>query len=146
LISGGAPKFLSGRCIDCDERDRPSLLCSVRQASLYDPSLAEPFVRAQPLQVGRLGHTSTVLADGNVLVTGGLSLPAGVQQTRVLGDIEVYNPRPERPPIDLTTALPVDDDDPIALDLTLESLLRAPGLEAETVANPGPPAKRCGDL
>jgi hypothetical protein len=146
LVTGGAPTFIpgSGKCNDCESGSTPSLLCSIHQASLFNaPST---LTHIADLQVGRFGHTGTLLRDGAVLLVGGISLPPMGQTPRLVADAEIYNPRTAVPPYDQTQAMPVDADDPLAADLQSLSLLRAPGGFAYVDGKPKTPAQRCGDF
>ncbi len=117
LISGGAPT-VSGSCNDCDDGGS-DFRCATAQASLFTaPATMSPAL--EKLQIPRYGHTSTVLADGNVLIVGGIT--AAAASPRILRDVELYNPRPIVPVFDPTTG---DPDDPVAADLM--STPRAPG-------------------
>jgi hypothetical protein len=139
LVSGGAPAS-SPMCNDCDAGS--GLLCSLKQASRFTaPSTFEPTV--DPLQVGRFGHSSTVLSDGTVLIVGGVNqaLRAGQPVTRMVGDAEIYNPRTLSPPFDGT----IDADDPLAAELAASTLERAPGGVAHDHGSTAP-AAACGSL
>jgi hypothetical protein len=97
------------------------LWCGSHQAALFtSPS---SFEAKSTLQVPRFGHTATYMADGNVLVVGGIG--AGSGTPRVLGDAEEYNPRPGPPQYDPASGNP-DPDDPITPDLVGKAT-RAPG-------------------
>jgi hypothetical protein len=142
LITGGAPTFDQNRsCNDCEHG--ASLLCSVRQTSIYQAggSLSPG---PDSLQVGRFGHASTLLSDGTLLITGGTTLPPGGGGPRVSSDAEVFNPRTFVPPYNTTDAMPVDLDDPIAGDL-VSGLQRQPGGLA-FMSSPDRPTARCEDL
>jgi hypothetical protein len=139
LITGGSPTYQNGKCVDCDTG--ASLLCAVKQASVYSGGMISP--APDKLQVGRFGHQTTLLADGVYLVSGGITIPPG-GSVRVSADAEVYNPRTALPPYDMTAAMPSDDDDPIKADLVTD-LQRAPGGNAYRT-DPKSPAARCGDL
>lgn len=129
LITGGAPT-ITAMCNDCDGGS--DFRCATQQASLFTapstlaPTNSDPTER---MQIPRYGHTSTLLADGNVLIVGGIGSPAGTP--RVLGDVEVYNPRPVIPVYDATSGMP-DPDDPIAGDM----LVRDPGAQLNDPAHP----------
>jgi hypothetical protein len=119
-------------------------LCSIRQASLF--TAPSTLTHIADLQVGRFGHSGTLLSDGSVFIVGGISLPPMGQAPRLVADAEVYNPRTALPPYDQTQAMPVDADDPLAADLQALSLLRAPGGYAYVNGKAKSPAKRCGDF
>ncbi len=121
LVSGGAPT-VTGTCNDCDDGGS-DFRCSTAQASLFTtpPTIAPAL---EPMQIARYGHTSTKMADGNVLIVGGVTSAAG--NPRVLRDVEVYDPRPIVPDFDLSSGNP-DPDDPIAGDMT--ATVRVPGAE-----------------
>jgi hypothetical protein len=144
LVTGGAPTYIpNGGCNDCDQGG--SQLCSLAQSSLF--TAPSDFRPTNSLEVGRFGHTSTLLADGSVLVVGGLNLAQGAQATRTVADAEVYNPRTLMPPIDLSQSPPVDVDDPLGPDLAAQSLARSPGQAAFVAGgDPNKPARRCGDF
>jgi hypothetical protein len=145
LVTGGAPTYIAsgGGCNDCDIGG--SLLCSLKQASLFTPpSTLAP--AAETLEIGRFGHSSTLLGDGAVLIVGGMTLPVAGMPSRTVPDAEVYNPRTAVPPYDATMG-GLDGDDPVAGDLTALQLTRAPGGAAYTVGGDATKAaKRCGDL
>lgn len=56
-------------------------------AELYDPS-AGMWTRTGPMQYNRVGHSATLLADGRVLVTGGMSQSGGLPRAAA----EIYDP------------------------------------------------------
>jgi hypothetical protein len=141
LVTGGAPRSGAGVCNDCE--DGTGLLCSTRQASLFTPS-SMAFSRIRrldggpggALQIGRLGHSTTELRDGTVLIVGGITTPSGpAPNPRTTGEAEIYNPRRQTPPMP-------DSDDPIAADL-VNGLTRSPG---DVAKNNGEPAASCPDL
>ena len=144
LITGGSPTYTTmPACNDCDSGG--SVLCSSRQASIFTAATATIAPAPDLLQVGRFGHTTTLLSDGSVLITGGLTLAGGADSPRVSADAEVYNPRTAVPPYDMTQPAPVDLDDPIKADLMSQSLQRAPGgLAYQT--DPKTPFSRCDEL
>jgi hypothetical protein len=139
LVSGGAPSFIQDTtmakiCGDC-ESSKQEPMCSLSQAWVFSrASGMQPTVEA--MQIGRFGHTSTVLPDKTVLVVGGISLGANDPGARMLGDAEVYNPRLSIPPYNATmAATALDADDPVYIDLknTLGGstpVVRAPGQQA----------------
>jgi N-acetylneuraminic acid mutarotase len=61
----------------------------LNSAELFD-SRSGTWTRVGPLNLGRTGHTATLLADGRVLVAGGESAQRG--QRRSLRTGEVYDP------------------------------------------------------
>jgi hypothetical protein len=142
LITGGSPSTtaVSSRCQDCTG----SLLCAIPQVSIFTAQTSS-IDAAQPLQVARLGHSSTLLADGTVLMMGGIGGASGSTVPVFVGDIEVYNPRDAVPPFDVRMG-GVDADDPIARDLLDSGLERAPGKEAVSPDHPDSPVSRCGSL
>jgi hypothetical protein len=106
LLTGGAPSF-SAACNDC-ESSPGTLLCSTHQASRFvAPST---LTKIDQMQIGRFGHSSTLLRDGTILIVGGIDLPSS-GNARTVGDAEVYNPRALTPPAG-------DPDDPLAKELT----------------------------
>ncbi len=61
-------------------------------AEIYDPT-AGTFAKTGPMAVNRNGHTSTLLADGRVLVAGGQEFGANAAPNGVLFDTaEIYDP------------------------------------------------------
>ncbi len=149
LVSGGSPSTDSTapRCLDCPD-DPTSLLCAIGQASIYT-SATEAFLPApEPLQVARMGHVSTLLGDGTVLLSGGIGSEPGAGSKAVtvfIADLEVYNPRDLVPPYDVMKG-GVDPDDPIAGLLQDADYQRAPGHEAASATAPDQPIRRCGSL
>jgi hypothetical protein len=132
LVTGGAPTAPSTgvTCNDCDSGN--TFLCATKQAALFTaPSSWQP---KSTLQVPRFGHTATLMHDGNVLLVGGIG---GGGVPRVLGDAEVYNPRPEQPEYTPGSGMP-DPDDPITSDLGD----RPPRAPAATLGS----ASECGQL
>ena len=100
------------------------------------------------LQVGRFGHTSTLLTDGNVLIVGGISRPPDGSAPRTVGDAEIYNPRATIPPWDATNpGFALDADDPQYNDLVgLKPVVRLPGGQATDFSKGPMPVKSCGDF
>ena len=94
-------------------------LCATNQTMIFDGTPASdgtvgtPQQTNSPLQVPRFGHSSTVLADGSVLIVGGITLPSSSDESapvaRVVRDIELLNPRTLVPPVQSG----VDLDDPL---------------------------------
>jgi hypothetical protein len=136
LVTGGAPRSGAGVCNDCE--NGTGLLCSTRQASLFTPPSTFSRIRAG-MQVGRLGHSTTELRDGTILIVGGVTMPPAPAAAvpRTTGDAEIYNPRRQTPPSP-------DVDDPIIADL-VQGLTRAPGDLAKSMGS-ADPAKACPDL
>ncbi len=133
LIAGGAPT-VTGSCNDCDDGGN-DYRCATSQASLFTaPSTLSPAL--ERLQIARYGHTATLLADGNVLVVGGVTAAMGAP--RLLREVEMYNPRPIVPAYDASSGKP-DPDDPIAVDLSATNATRAPGQPLST-------RSLCGEL
>ena len=122
LVTGGAPK--TSPCSDCDAGS--SLLCAIKQASLFEP--ADQLLRANELQVGRMGHTMTVLTDDSVLVVGGIGQADGTD--RVIGEAELFDAKTVVPPYDLANPGAGDRDDPLQGELKTLGLQRAPGMTA----------------
>lgn len=120
LLTGGAPT-ITAMCNDCDGGS--DYRCGIKQASIFTaPSTIAPTNNdpTEKMQVPRYGHTTTLMPDGNVLVIGGIGAPMGTP--RLIGDVEVYDPRPVIPLYDAASGNP-DPDDPIAA----EGLVREPG-------------------
>ncbi len=115
LITGGTPR-LDGS--DCEAGDTGAL-CALSQVSIYDADsgqLSRPALGTDlcGLGVPRLGHQQVLLADGTILLTGGISHgnPAAVTP-----EAEVYNPR--------ATDDTKDVDDPVVSLLMKEGLSRS---------------------
>jgi hypothetical protein len=64
--------------------------CCLSSAELYDPS-ARTFASTGSMATGRVGHTSTLLDNGEVLIVGGSAGP-------VLASAELYHPKASIPP------------------------------------------------
>lgn len=107
VITGGSATQVSG-CNDCETASDTSLLCTLTQSSLYD-STSGSLQQLPPMAVARFGHQQTLLQDGGILVTGGLTRKLG-QTTEVTSEAEIYNPRSSN----TSTA---DLDDPVTLSL-----------------------------
>lgn len=93
LIAGGNPASDHPGC----EADPTGLVCATNEALLFragNRSLSS----TGGLQVARYGHRAALLADGRVVVTGGLHAS---DKLKVIADAELYDPRSA-------------DDDPIA--------------------------------
>jgi hypothetical protein len=60
-------------------------------AEIYDPA-KDKFTPTGNLTAGRTGHTATLLADGRVLLTGGLPKGAANVPTTALSSAEIYDP------------------------------------------------------
>jgi len=86
LVAGGNPDLGYGGCA----ADFSGLLCSIPDVFRYRTSLAA-FERSSNLVVDRYGHALARLADGTVLVTGGLH--AGNGTLAVVADAELFDPR-----------------------------------------------------
>jgi hypothetical protein len=129
LVTGGTPSTAADttqtpqRCSDCPGAQ--SLLCAIGQASIYDTA-NNMMAPTGALSVPRLGHTSTQLLDGSVLVAGGIGADTvGATTSSVfLSDLEVYNSRTVLAPYNASTVL--DLDDPIYADLVTAKLQREP--------------------
>ncbi len=109
LITGGNPAPGTGGC----DPGANGLPCAIAQALRYD-SATGAIAATGPLGVPRYGHRSTTLADGRVLVTGGLAVGATPTTLRAVIDVELYEPRGAA-------------DDPL-----LPAIVRAPGDVART--------------
>jgi len=139
LLTGGAPRF--DTCNDCEDGAAQGPFCSLHQASRFQPPAT--LSRLPPMQVGRFGHATAVLPDGTVLVTGGVELPAGAANARVVGDVEVFNPHGPVPRLDGAGA---DRDDPLHDELRMLSFTRAAGDVARDPMNGNMQARPCPDL
>lgn len=114
VITGGSATQVSG-CNDCEAAADTSLLCTLSQASVYD-SGKNSFRQIPAMALARFGHQQTLLQDGGILVTGGLTRRtdrSGVRLTEATSEAEIYNPRAastEAPDLDdpVTQALPAD--------------------------------------
>jgi hypothetical protein len=138
LVSGGAPTLTvppAAACNDCEAA--AGLLCATTQSAIFDPT-TNTFARTLgALGVARAGHTMTELADGNVLVVGGL------QGDKILPDVEVFNPRTVVPRYELARPEAGDADDPIADLLKDSSFQRAPGELATNPSANNTPVRPC---
>jgi hypothetical protein len=145
LVTGGTPSTMAVpaemRCADCP--GDASLVCALQQAVIYDAVKATLTRTTGPMQVARFGHTSTVLADGTVLIVGGIG---GGTTSGFVADVEVYNPTAVLAPYDESTG--ADADDPVLGDLPGHDppLRRAPGEQAIQLADPKKPAIDCRTL
>ncbi len=88
LVVGGRGNGFSDSGIDFT---RPYGLASVER---FDPKKGE-WRLASPLNQARVGHTATILANGNVLVTGGTQFDSSstIQRARALSSVEIYDPQ-----------------------------------------------------
>ncbi len=141
LITGGTPRTIA--CNDC-EQSPSNPLCSLHQASLF--SAPATLSKLPALQIGRLGHTSTLLTDGTVLIIGGIREPLAGGGTRVVAEAEIYNSHTTVPPYDVAQPSLNDKDDPLFLELNSLKLQRAPGELARDPSTGGGQAKPCVDL
>lgn len=93
LITGGTPTVPPTGCADCEptETGANKLLCVLRQASMYNAT-TQAFTALPSLPLGRMGHQQSRLADGNILITGGLTRPAAPESTQATTEAEIYNP------------------------------------------------------
>lgn len=66
---------------------------SIDTAELYDPATGRWTETSSPLGQGRWGHSATALADGRVLVAGGLASEFIGRLTSYVDSVEVYDPR-----------------------------------------------------
>jgi hypothetical protein len=109
LLTGGNPDATVAGCAT----DHQGLPCSTAQALRYDTATGM-IGPTGALGVPRYGHRMTALADGMILVSGGLSLGDTATTLRALPDVELYEPRSAA-------------DDPL-----LPEIVRAPGDVART--------------
>lgn len=86
LLAGGNPDATALGCSTADQ----SLICSIPDAWRYDSATALA-ARTGDLGVPRYAHALTLLADGTVLVSGGLT-PSGTG-LRAVTDLELYESR-----------------------------------------------------
>jgi hypothetical protein len=146
LVTGGSPTSTM-TSNDC-EKGGTGLLCALHQASLFvipdGAAQGQLQPTAEPMMVDRFGHASTLLDDGTVLITGGISQPNGMP--RMVADAEVYNPRTAAPPYDPSQPAAGDPDDPLHDDLVKGGLVRAPGEQAAASSSPKVPVASCTSL
>ncbi|HTM19838.1 MAG TPA: hypothetical protein VL172_05000 [Kofleriaceae bacterium] len=122
LISGGNPAIDDAGCIAAD----PGIGCATGAAYLYhdaSTALARTGVLVRP----RYGQQTTLLADGTVLVSGGLGIGGALE---VVDDAEIYDPRTADPLVDLApgvTRLPGD----VARDGADQPVATCPVIEIE---------------
>jgi N-acetylneuraminic acid mutarotase len=82
LVAGGATAAL----------DDGSLVDPLAAARVYDPT-TNIWAAVGPMSTPRAGHTATLLNDGRVLVTGGISTTSEDQEsTPALASAEIYDP------------------------------------------------------
>ena len=60
-------------------------------SELYDPATGA-FTPTGSMSIGRYWHTATLLADGRVLITGGIIPTAQTQTTDITNTAEIYDP------------------------------------------------------
>lgn len=121
VITGGSATQVAG-CNDCETASDTSLLCTLTQSSLYDAT-SRSLSRLPAMAVARFGHQQTLLQDGGILVTGGLTRKMG-QTTEVTSEAEIYNPRSSN----TSTA---DLDDPVTLSLPAADQPGRVGVDAQ---------------
>ena len=121
VITGGSATQVSG-CNDCETSADSSLLCTLSQASLYDAG-KNAFRQLPSMAMPRFGHQQTLLPDGGILVTGGLTRKAG-KTTEATSESEIYNPRAS------TTDAP-DLDDPVTLSFPAGEQEGRVGIDAQ---------------
>ena len=109
-------------CNDCETAADSSLLCTLSQASLYDAG-KNAFRQLPSMAMARFGHQQTLLPDGGILVTGGLTRKAG-KTTEATSESEIYNPRSS------TTDAP-DLDDPVTLSFPVGQQAGRIGVDAQ---------------
>jgi hypothetical protein len=89
-LTDGSVIAIGGRTVDATTRSDP-------RTSLITPDDGGGFTARQvtpTLPLGRYFHTCTLLADGSVLVTGGLNETAAKPDGDVLNDAWIYMPPP----------------------------------------------------
>jgi len=120
VITGGSATQVAG-CNDCENAADTSLLCTLTQASLYDAG--QNALRQLPaMALARFGHQATLLQDGTILVTGGLTRKAG-KTTEATSESEIYNPR-------AASTATADLDDPVTLSLPTDQQSARVGVDA----------------
>lgn len=125
VITGGSATQVSG-CNDCETAADTSLLCTLSQASVFD-SGKNSFRQIPAMALARFGHQQTLLQDGGILVTGGLTRRtdrSGVRLTEATSEAEIYNPR------SASTDAP-DIDDPVTLSLPADQQAGRVGVDAQ---------------
>ncbi|MGW4160936.1 Kelch repeat-containing protein [Streptomyces sp. NPDC004788] len=90
--ASGAVRLPDGRVLLAGGAD--ALLGATAEAALFAPATGT-WSETAPLRTARRMHTTTVLADGRVLVTGGYTGPLSFP-VRPLGTAEVYDPETGR--------------------------------------------------
>jgi hypothetical protein len=120
VITGGTATQVSG-CNDCESSADTSLLCTLSQASEYD-SGKNSFRQLPAMAMARFGHQQTLLQDGGILVTGGLTRKVG-KTTEATSESEIYNPR-------ASSTATADLDDPVTLSLPAGEQASRVGVDA----------------
>jgi len=87
LTAGGNPEPAAAGC----PPEQQGLVCATGQAFRYD-SGTQAIAPTGALGVSRYGHQLSLLDDGTVAVTGGLSVAPGNNLQAIL-DVELYEPR-----------------------------------------------------
>src|SRR5262249_53451879 len=117
--------------------------CALDRASIFDALEGTLSPAPGKLGVARLGHASTELVDGGILISGGIGSDA--TGSAFVRDLEVYNPRTLLPPYD-RAGTGLDLDDPLLDELMTIGATRAPGAQATLPSAPDKPARPCGEL
>ncbi len=120
LITGGSPAAGSADCAPTDT----GLGCVAAGAYLYR-SASTALEAGAAMVRPRYGHRTLLLADGTVMVTGGLGLRGAVE---VVDDVEIYDPRTADPIADLAPGIVREPGD-VARDADQQPVAACPIIE-----------------
>jgi hypothetical protein len=139
LVTGGTPREIAMQCAECEGGDSSTTACALAQSAIVTvPPTGNGEVRyAAPLAVARFGHTQSLLADGTLLLVGGLTrrpgAPGGGYDSWAVAAAERFDPVrrvvPSWAPEGGTGPLE-DPDDPLHADLAAAALSRVAGSTA----------------
>jgi len=92
-LADGSILIAGGETTNCLPSGRCEFAGTSASAELYDP-YTETFSPAGEMAVSRADHTATVLGDGRVLITGGVSYGGIGIYFGTLASAEIYTPNP----------------------------------------------------